>query len=142
MMQTEIPQPKLHNGMRSYELFSCQTTSHLTTAILNDKEKLVYPDATFVIDLITDSWKYGCELQFNCWSRKAPKVALRTKEDSAFYRCEIGYLPGTHETADKLREIANQIDVIVGYEPVTFTVEDRSTVRVLDKDFRLEDVLL
>jgi hypothetical protein len=125
-MYSVIPQPKLHNGMKSYELFSCQTTSHLTTAILNETEKLVYPDATFVIDLITDSWKYGSELQFNCWSRKAPKVALRTKEDSAFYRCEIGYLPGTHATADLLRNVADQLDLIVRYsEPQVYVKNPR-----------------
>jgi hypothetical protein len=142
MYSVNIPEPRLRNGAYFYELLLTDTTSHLTTATINDKEKLVFADSKFSINLITDSWKYGTELQFTAFSRKAPVLKHRTDKEHDYYRLECGYLPGDHETADKLREMADMIDAIVGYSPVTFQVDPRPPLKVLDKDFRLEDVLI
>jgi hypothetical protein len=118
-MYAVTPQPKIRNGAKYYDLLVTPTTSHLTTATVNDKEKLVFPDSMFSIGLVTHSWKYGSELQFVAFSRKPPMLEKRVDKEHSYYRLECGYLPGTHETANKLREIANQLDAIIGYsEPV------------------------
>ena len=114
-----LAQPKIRNGAYYYDLLVTPTTSHLTTATVNDKEKLVFHDSNFSIGLVTESWKYGSELQFVAFSRKPPVLEKRVDKEHNYYRLECGYLPGTHETADKLREVADQIDLIIGYsEPV------------------------
>ena len=100
-------------------------TSHLTTATVNDKEKLVFPDSTFTIGLVTNSYKYGSEVQFISYSRKAPELKRRVDKEHGYYRLECGYLPGTHETADLLRHVANQIDAILDYSEPTVTISHR-----------------
>ena len=109
-------QPKIRNGAFYYDLLVSPTTSHLTTATVNEKEKLVFYDSMFSIGLVTNSWKYGSELQFVSFSRKPPVLERRVDKEHGYYRLECGYLPGTHETAQKLRNVADQIDTIIRYD--------------------------
>jgi hypothetical protein len=139
MMQT--PEPKIRNGAYYYDLLVMPTTSHLTTATVNDKEKLVFYDSTFAVGLVTNSYKYGSELQFIAFSRKAPELKARVDKEHGYYRLECGYLPGTHETAEQLRNVADQIDAIINYEPVTFQVQSRSTC-VLNEHTKLAEILI
>jgi hypothetical protein len=118
----QSPAPKLRNGACYYDLLVTPTTSHLTTATVNDREKLVFYDSTFSIGLVTNSYKYGSELQFIAYSRRAPEFKARVDKEHGYYRLECGYLPGTHETADLLRHVANQIDAILDYSEPTVTV--------------------
>ena len=121
-MLVSIPQPKIRNGAYYYDLLVTPTTSHLTTATINDKEKLVFHDSTFAVGLVTDSYKYGSEVQFIAYSRKAPELKARVDKEHGYYRLECGYLPGTHETADLLRNVADQIDAILCYSEPIVTV--------------------
>ena len=77
---------------------------------------------------MTNSYKYGSEVQFVAYSRRAPVLERRVDKDHEYYRLECGYLPASHETANLLRNVADQIDVIVGYsEPVvTYSVKTKS----------------
>ena len=116
---TELVAPKIRNDARYYDLLVTPTTSHLTTATVNDKEKLVFHDSLFSIGLVTESWKYGSELQFVSFSRKAPTLERRVDKEHEYFRVECGYLPGNHATAEVLRDVADKIDSIVGYsEPL------------------------
>ena len=115
---TELIQ-RLRNGASYFELLRVPTTSGRTTAIINDKEKLVYPDSFFTCDLITNSYRYGSELQFKSYSMKAPELKPRVDKDHSYYRLECGYLPASHETAEQLRDIADQIDRVIGYSVTT-----------------------
>jgi hypothetical protein len=115
MYSVVLPEPKIRNGARYYDLLVTPTTSHLTTATVDDKQKLVFHDSKFAIGLVTDSWKYGSEVQFISFSRKAPKIKRRVDKDHEYYRVECGYLPATHETAELLRGVADKIDAILGY---------------------------
>jgi hypothetical protein len=72
-------------------------------------------DSTFSIQAVTNSWKYGAELQFVAWSRNPPVLSKRAKDDSLFYRFEAGYMPLNHETAQILRHVADKIDTIIAY---------------------------
>ena len=119
MYSVTLPTPRIRNGAGYYELLNTPTTSHLTTATINDKEKLEFQNSFFTVDLVTHSYKYGMELQFKSWTTTPPKVKPRVDKEHGYYRLECGYLPGSHETAEKLREIADQIDMIIGYsEPI------------------------
>ncbi len=138
-MQT--PEPKQRNGALFYDLLNTPTTSHLSSCVFSDAEKYVLPNSTFSIQAVTHSWKYGQELQFASWSRTPPVLSKRAKDDSNFYRFEAGYMPLSHETAEQLRNVADQIDSIINYEPVTFQMHSRPT-KVLAGNFRLEDVLI
>ena len=138
-MLVSVPQAKIRNGAYYYDLLVQPTTSHLTTATVNDKEKLVFPDSTFAIGLVTDSYKYGSEVQFISYSRKAPELKRRVDKDHEYYRLECGYLPGTHETAQKLRDVADQIDAIVGYSELVVTYSGPK--RVFNEKSKLQDLL-
>jgi len=116
---TELIEPKIRNGARYYDLLVTPTTKHLSTATINDREKLVFHDSLFTVGLVTDSWKYGSEVQFISYTRKAPTLETRVEKDHEYYRVECGYLPGTHETAETLRNVADKIDAIIGYTPPT-----------------------
>ncbi len=111
----ETVNPRVRNGANYYELLKATTTSGRTTAIINDSEKLVYPQSLFTVDLVTNSYKYGSELQFKSYSLKPPELHPRTDKEHNYYRLECGYLPATHQTAENLREIADQIDQVIGY---------------------------
>jgi hypothetical protein len=126
MYSVTIPQPKTRNGANYHQLLAVPTTTRLATATVNDKEKLVFHDSMFVIDLITNSWKYGSELQFNCYSKKPPTLEKRVDKDHEYYRLEVGYLPGDHSTVEKLREIADMIDTIICYSEPKIYVSHRS----------------
>ena len=53
------------------------------------------------------------------YSVTVPTLEKRVDKDHTYFRCEIGYLPANHSTAEKLRNIADQLDAIVNYcEPV------------------------
>jgi hypothetical protein len=106
---------RIRGGADYFELLLAEPTQHVSTAIISRTEKLVYPDARFSIDLVLSSWKYGSELQFKAFSTEAPFKASRTDKEHRFYRLECGYLPGNHETAERLRRIADQIDELTGY---------------------------
>jgi hypothetical protein len=114
-MYSVIPQPKIRNGAYYYDLLNSPTTSHLSSCIFNDTQKYTLSDATFSIQLVTNSWKYDSEVQFVAWSRQPPKLKGRAKDDSEYYRFEAGYLPASHETAEMLRDVADKIDIIMGY---------------------------
>jgi hypothetical protein len=122
----EIPTPKIRNGARYYDLLVSPTTSHLTTATVDNKEKLVFPDSTFAIGLVTDSYKYGSEVQFIAYTRKAPVLKARVDKEHGWYRLECGYLPGTHETAQRLRDCADMIDNVIGYSEPIITYQSSS----------------
>jgi hypothetical protein len=135
----QSPAPKIRNGAFYYDLLVSDTTSHLVTATVNDKEKLVFHNSVFSIGLVTNSWKYGCELQFVAFSREAPKLEKRVDKEHSYFRLECGYLPGTHETAEKLRECADQIDVIIGFsEPVV----SYSPRRLINEKSNLAEILM
>lgn len=119
---------KIRNGARYYDLLVIPTTSHLTTATVNDREKLVFHDSLFSIGLVTESWKYGSEVQFVSFSRKAPTLERRVDKEHEYFRVECGYLPGTHETAELLRDVANKIDSIIGYYEPVVTVGPKRTI--------------
>lgn len=80
MMRTKTPAPKIRNAACFYDLLVAPTTSHLTTATVNDKEKLVFHDSMFSIGLVTNSYKYGSELQFIAYSRKPPTLEKRVEK--------------------------------------------------------------
>lgn len=133
----EVPHPKIRNGARYYDLLVSPTTSHLTTATVNDKQKLVFHDSLFAIGLVMDSYKYGSEVQFISFSRRVPELKPRVDKEHGYYRVECGYLPASHETADQLRNVADQIDAIIGYsEPVIAYSGSKRKIE------RLEDLLL
>jgi hypothetical protein len=136
MMQT--PEPKQRNGALYYDLLNTPTTSHLCSCVFNDTQKYVLDDATFSIQAVTHSWKYGEELQFVSWSKNAPVIHKRAKDDSGYYRFECGYLPLTHETADMLRRVANQIDAILSYSEPSVSVSHN----VFNENSNLVELLL
>jgi len=119
---------RVRNGAHYYELLKAATTSGRTTAIINETEKLVYPQSLFTVDLVTNSYKYGSELQFKSYSFKPPELHPRTDKEHQYYRLECGYLPATHETAQNLRGIADQIDRVLGYS-LTVKVSARRSDR-------------
>jgi len=129
MYSVSLPQAKIRNGARYYDLLVTPTTSHLTTATVNDKQKLVFHDSMFAIGLVTDSYKYGSEVQFISFTRKAPELKRRVDKDHEYYRVECGYLPGTHETAEMLRGVADKIDAILGYSYHVYTEVSRAPKR-------------
>jgi len=53
-------------------------------------------------EVVTDSYKYGSEVQFVHFSRKAPELKARVDKEHGYYRLECGYLLGTQERAQKL----------------------------------------
>jgi hypothetical protein len=61
-MLVSTPAPKVRKGAYYYDLLVSETTSHETTATVNDKEKLVFHDSKFAIGLLTHSYKYGSEV--------------------------------------------------------------------------------
>ena len=103
------------NGANYYELLNVPCTWHVSTAILNESEKLVYPETNFTIDAVTHSYKYGSELQFKSYSFKPPTLQRRVDKDHNVYRLECGYMPLTHDTAEKLRNVADLVDSIINY---------------------------
>lgn len=119
---TELVQPKVRNGAKYYDLLVTPSTSHLTTATVDAQDKLVFHDSLFTIGLVTDSYKYGSEAQFLSFSRKPPTLEPRVEKDHSYYRVECGYLPGTHQTADMLRDVADKIDTIIGYSTPTIQI--------------------
>ena len=135
-----IPKAKMCNGVNYYDLLVSPTTSHLTTATINDKEKLVFNDSTFAIGLVTNSYKYGSEVQFISYSRRAPVLERRVDKDHEYYRLECGYLLGSHETAEKLRNVADQLDLIIGYTAPT--VSYSKPKRIFNEKSHLEDILI
>ncbi len=140
-MYVVIPQPKIRNGARYYDLLVTPTTSHLTTATVNDKEKLVFQDSKFAIGLVTDSWKYGSEVQFISFTRKAPQLKRRVDKDHEYYRVECGYLPATHETAEMLRGVADKIDAIMGFSYYVHTEPPRKPKRLITGKTDLSELL-
>jgi hypothetical protein len=42
-------------------------------------------------------------------------------KDHGYYRLECGYLPGTHQTAQELRECGDIIDSVIGYREPAVT---------------------
>ena len=112
--------------------------------MFNDTEKYTLKDATFSIQLVTNSWKYGREVQFVAWSRKPPRLEKRSKNDSEYYRFEAGYLPGTHETAEMLRDVADKIDAILGYSYYVHTCTEppKKPKRLITGKSGLEEMLL
>ena len=131
MMQ--LPEPKQRNGALFYDLLNTPTTSHLSSCVFNDTQKYVLPNSTFSTQAVTHSWKYDQELQFASWSRNPPVLSKRAKDDSNFYRFEAGYMALSHETADQLRDVADQIDTIIGYsEPVVmYSVKPKREIKSL-----------
>ena len=122
------------NGANYYELLKTPCTWHVSTAIVDETQKLVYPDSTFTIDAVTHSYKYGSELQFKSYTFEPPTLEQRVDKDHNIYRLECGYLPLTHETAEKLRDVADSVDSIIGYIKTT-----KQSRRKIEK---LEDLLL
>ena len=134
-------QPKIRNGAYFYDLLVSPTTSHLTTATVSDREKLVFYDSMFSINLITNSFKYGSELQFTAFSREQPVLERRVNKEHGYYRLECGYLPASHETAENLRVVADQIDSIIGYSDPVVSYS-AGTLRVFNKHSNLAEILL
>jgi len=91
---------------------------------------MVYPQSSFTIDAVTHSYKYGNELQFKSYTFKPPTLEHRVDKDHTVYRLECGYLPLTHGTAEQLRRVADQIDLIIDFQ-------DKK-----EKPFKLANVLL
>jgi hypothetical protein len=142
-MQTTIPQPKIRNGAYYYDLLVSPTTSHLTTATVNDKEKLVFHDSIFAIGLVTDSYKYGSEVQFISYSRKAPELKRRVDKDHGYYRLECGYLEASHETAQSLRRAADIIDAVIGYSVrQNIVYRESKPSRIVDEHTPLAEFIL
>jgi hypothetical protein len=109
----------VRNGCRYYELFKSPTTSGRVTAIVNATQKLLYEDAFFTIDAITNSYKYGSELQIKAYSHTPPRLVPRTDKEHTVFRLDPCYLPLIHATAEQFRNVANSIDQTIGYsEPV------------------------
>ena len=125
-----FPEPRLRNGALYFDLLNSPGTTHLSSCVFSDTQKYTLPASTFSIQAVTGSWKYDRELQFVSWSREPPILERRAKDNSQFFRFEAGYMPLTHETSTQLREVANKIDAIIGYEPVKVTVNPaRLTVK-------------
>lgn len=112
----DLPEPKIRNNAFFYDLLNTPNTKHLSSCVFSETHKYTLPQATFSIQLVTNSWKYGSEIQFVAWSREPPKLERRAKDDSEFYRFEAGYLPASHETAETLRNVADRLDKIIGYD--------------------------
>lgn len=121
------------NGACYVELLRSVNTQHVSTAVVDDKCKLVYPEAVFTVDAVLGSYKYGCELQFKAYTFKPPKLERRVDKEHSVYRLECGYLPLSHETAEALRRVADEVDALIGYGGVKVTA---GCVE------RLEDLLL
>lgn len=122
-----VEPPRIRNGAQYYELLRTMTTSGRTTAIVDATMKLSYPESMFTVDLVTNSYKYGSEVQFKSYSVKPPTVEKRVDKEHSYYRLECGYLPATHQTAEKLREMADKIDAVIGYS-YTFTASSDNHV--------------
>ena len=114
-------QPKIRNGAYFFDLLNSPGTTHFSSCVFNDTQKYVLPNSTFSIQAVTNSWKYGEELQFVAWSRTPPVLSKRAKDDSLFYRFEAGYMLLSHSTAEQLREVADQIGAIVDYSDTVVT---------------------
>jgi hypothetical protein len=126
IMKAEVPPVKIRNGAYYYDLLNSTGTTHLSSCVYSDTKKYTLTESTFSIQAVTDSWKYGAELQFVSWSRKPPILERRSKDNSEYYRFEAGYMPLTHETAQQLRKVADNIDAIIGYSEPTVSVSFRS----------------
>lgn len=138
MYSVTVPGPKIRDGCRYYELLSRPC---LATASLNAKEKIVY-NGHFVIDAIMDSWKFGCELQFNNWCFSAPSVRKRSHPDLNYFHVEPGRLPLTHETADLLRTLGDQIDMLINYSEPVMMYSVAKAPRVFNEKSNLAEMLL
>ena len=64
----------------------------------------------------------------------------RVDKDHEYYRLECGYLPGTHETAQKLRDVTDQIDWVIGYNEPVFTCS--AGAKVFSEKTNLAEILL
>jgi len=140
MYSVALPQPKIRDGAYFYDLLNSFTTSHLTTATIDDKRKLVFPESTFSIGAVTNSYKYGQELQFIGWSRSPPIKTKRVDKEHGYFRIE-SYLELTHETADMLRGVADKIDAILGYSYYIHTEPYRGPKKVITGESGLEEML-
>jgi len=101
------------NGAIYKELLRINNTSHLASAIVDDNVKLVYPNSIFTVDLVTNSYKYGSELQFKAYSTFPPIRKARVDKEHNYYRLECGYLPVTTKTRDFFLQCAMEIDAVL-----------------------------
>lgn len=97
---------RIRNGAVYHELLKADSTTHLASAVINDSFKYVFNDSTFTVDLVTNSYKYGSELQFKAYSRRPPVLKPRVEKDHAYYRLEAGYLPVNYGTVRWLENLA------------------------------------
>lgn len=134
-------EPKIRNGAAYYDLLNTPGTTHLSSCVFNETQKYVLPESTFSIQAVTHSWKYDKELQFVAWSRKPPRLERRAKDDSEYYRFEAGYMPLTHETAEKLRNVADQIDTLINYSELEITVAYPSGKKIIRPKTNLAELL-
>jgi len=136
-----LPSPKIRHGAKYYDLLNSPGTTHLSSCIFNRSYKYTLPDSTFSIQAVTDSYKYGCELQFVSWSRQPPILERRSKGDSVYYRFEAGYMPLTHESAQQLRAVADMIDTLLQQNCTLNEKVDVRTVTVTDRTNLAEIIL-
>jgi len=101
------------NGATYKQLLSMANTTHLASAIADDRWKLVYPESTFTVDLVTNSYKYGSELQFKRYGMVPPGRVRRVDKPQKFYRVECGYLPVSAATRDFFLECAYEVDALL-----------------------------
>jgi len=118
-----LPSPKIRHGAKYYDLLNSPGTTHLSSCIFNSTHKYTLADSTFSIQAVTDSYKYGSELQFVSWSRQPPILERRSKDNSGYYRFEAGYMPLTHESAQQLRDVADMIDTLLYQDRLNSVVE-------------------
>ena len=140
MYSVVLPKAKIRNGAYFFDLLNSPTTSHLTTATIDDKYKLVFPESTFSIGAVTNSYKYGQELQFIGWSRQSPIKMKRVDKEHGYFRIE-SYLELTHETAELLRGVADKIDAILGYSYHVHTEPYRGPKKVITGKSDLAELL-
>ena len=98
-------------GAVYYELMRVLNTREVSSAIISDTQKYVYPHSYFSVDLVSKSWKYGSELQFKSFSYRMPTLEPRNDfQGKGVYRLEAGYLPVDRNTVRWLHFLADCVE--------------------------------
>ncbi len=73
------------------------------TATIDDKTKLEFSDGLLAVEWLTQSYRYGSEVQLVYYTRTKPEIRQRVNGHNGYYRVEI------HMTRDQAAELIRSL---------------------------------